>query len=407
MKHFIQLLPHQLEALHATEKEILLSGGIGVGKSYTGAIWVVRKITENPKARILIGACTYSQLMNASVKTFTQLLDDLGIVYKATLSGARKRIEIGKAVVYLYSLEKPDSIRGIEVSHAWLDEVAFSTLKALQVVRGRLRWKEAKDRQILLTSSPCGYNWLYDIFGGTKLPKSKKLIRAKTEDNIFLPNGYYSELVEQYGGVNSPLARQELFGEFVNLQEGAIYNLFNRGVNVLTCKLDKRFPVYVGCDFNIDKMSAVYVQQIGGVFYQVKEVQLTHRNSNTVDLSLRIKEDLKDYQFYVVPDSTGNARKSSSTSSKSDHQIMRDMGITVMETYNPHIRDRQNTVNLAFLKKSLVIDPSCTETIKEIETLSNRDKEGKVSHLSVCTGYVLWRLAPLKPAHKPSQTINL
>jgi PBSX family phage terminase large subunit len=395
-----------MEAMEAKEREILLSGGIGTGKSFVGANWVLNKVIANPGCSAFIGACTYSQLMGASVKTFTTLLDELGIPYTATLSGARKRIEIGQSHIYLYSLDKPDTIRGIEVSFAWLDEIGFSTLEALQVVRGRLRGKNTSYRQMLLTSSPNGFNFLYDQFGNAQ-DTNKKLIKAKTEENIFLPDGYYDSLLEMYGGENSPLARQELFGEFVNLQEGAIYNLFNRGINVVECSLNPLYPVYVGVDFNVDMMSATYIQHINGVFYQCKEVQLTHRNANTHDLGQKIIQDLQGYQIHIVADSTGKARKTSSSSGTSDHQILKDMGLHLLETSNPLIRNRQNTVNLAFLKKQLVIDPSCTLTIKEIETLSSRDKEGSVSHLSVCLGYVMWKLAPLQPKVKTSHTIHL
>ena len=406
MEYNIDLLPYQMEAMQSTEREILVSAGIGTGKSFVGANWLLSKIIANPGCFCFIGACTYSQLMGASVKTFTQLLDDMNIPYKATLSGARKRIEIGSSMVYLYSLEKPDSIRGIEVSFAWLDEISFSTLTALQVIRGRLRGKQTDTRQLLMTSSPNGFNFIYDEFAHTT-NSDKKVINAKTAENIFLPDGYYDSLLEMYGGENSPLARQELFGEFVNLQEGAIYNLFNRGINVVECKLNPQYPVYVGVDFNVDQMSATYIQYINGIFYQCKEVQLTHRNANTNDLGLKIIEDLKGYNILVVPDSTGKARKTSSSSGTSDHQILRDLGLTLLETSNPLIRNRQNTVNLAFLKKQLVIDPSCTLTIKEVETLSSRDKEGSVSHLSVTTGYVLYKLAPLTPKVSPSRTIHM
>lgn len=406
MKHSVTLLPYQFEVLKSFEREILVSAGIGTGKSFIGANWLLAKIIENPGCKAFIGACTYSQLMGATVKTFTSILDNLEIPYKATLSGSRKRIEIGSSMIYLYSLEKPDAIRGIEVSFAWLDEIAFSTLNALQVVRGRMRGKQSKTRQMLMTSSPNGFNFLYDQFGTGEL-KNKKLIQAKTKENIFLPEGVYDYYVEQYGGEDTPLARQELFGEFVNLQEGSIYNLFNRGINVVTCELNHQYPVYVGVDFNVDQMSATYIQYINGIFYQCKEVQLTHRNANTYDLGVKIKQDLVGYNIIIVPDSTGKARKTSSSSGTSDHQILKDLGLTLLDTSNPLVRNRQNTVNLAFLKKQLVIDPSCVGTIKEIETLSSRDTEGKVSHLSVTTGYVVYKLAPLQAKAKPSYTINM
>jgi phage terminase large subunit len=406
VKHHIELLPYQLEAMMATEPEILISAGIGTGKSFVGAFWLLDKMIKYPGCTGFIAANTHQQLTNASVKTFTQLLEQFNIPYKAVLSGARKRIEIGPSVVYLYSLERPDTIKGIEVSFAWLDEIAFSTLEALQVVRGRMRGNKTPYCQVLMTSSPNGFNFLYDIFGNIQDPASYRMIQGKTSENIFLRKGYYESLLEQYGGLNSPLARQELLGEFVNLQAGAIYNLFDRGINVVECKLNPNHPVFVGVDFNIEKMSATYIQYIGGIFYQCTEVQLTHRDANTFDLGKKLLEDLKGFRFSVIPDSTGNARKSSATSAKSDHQILKDMGIDVMSTFNPLKRDRQNTVNLAFHKKQIYVDPSCQLTIKEIETLSSREDEGTVSHLSVTTGYVVWKLAPLKPKQELSRTIT-
>ena len=234
----VTLLSYQYQAMMSKSPELLVSAGIGTGKSFLGANWILSKIIENPRCECLIAANTYSQLMNASVKTFTLLLDDLNITYKAVLSGARKRIEIGKATVFLYSLDKPDSIRGIEVSFAWLDEVAFSTLKALNVVRGRMRGSKSDYRQILMTSSPNGFNFLYDLFGHLNNHPTRQLIQAKTLDNVFLPDDYYVQLVENYGGEDTPLAQQELFGKFVNLQEGAIYNLFDRSTNISPCNLN-------------------------------------------------------------------------------------------------------------------------------------------------------------------------
>lgn len=393
----VQILPHQHETLISRKAEVLLAAGIGAGKSHLGALWCIEKISEFPKCTILLAANTYSQMLNASVKTLTTTLDDLKIKYKSVLSGPRKRIEIGKATIMLYSLEKHDNIRGIKADFSWLDEVAFSCLAALNVVRGRMRGNAASYRQILMTSSLNGYNFLYDIFGNlTGDEANTQMVQAQTQDNIFLPGGYYEQLVELYGGIDSPLARQELFGVFVNLQEGAIFSMFERDINLKPCQLDKDHPVYVGIDFNVQQMSAVYCQYINGMFKVCKEVQLTHRDANTFDMGNRIVKDLGGFNVRVIPDSTGRARKTAASSGATDHQILRDLGLIVMETSNPLVRDRQNNMNIKFKKEQLILDPSCVKTIKEIETLSARDKEGAVSHLQVCIGYILWKLAPLR-----------
>ena len=396
------LLAHQKSVIMSLEREIMMLGGIGTGKSYTIAQWILSKIATCPKSTILLTANTYQQLMSATVKTLTSVLEEYCIPHEAVLSGAKKRITIGKTTILLYSLEKFDNIRGVEADYIAVDEACYAKSEAVQVLRGRLRGKNTKKHQMLFCSSPNGFNWAYEQFGQGNL-KDKKLIQAQTKDNIFLPEGYYTDLIEQYGGESSPLAQQELFGKFVNLQAGSIYNLFNREINVKPCELKRDQPVYVGVDFNIEQMNATCVQYINGTFYCCKEIKLTHRNANTFDLGAKILEELKGYRVSLIPDSTGAARKTSSNSAQSDIQILKSLGLHVMDTQNPLIRDRQNTLNVAFLKKQCVIDPSCQDTIKEIETLSSRDSEGKVSHLSVTLGYVTWKLNPLKPIYPQIQ----
>lgn len=402
--HDIPLLIHQIKALNSTSKETLMLGGLGTGKSHTGALWIIKNALQYPKARLLIAANTYSQLQTASVSTLTKLLDEYNIPYKAVLSGSQKRIEINKTIVYLYSLENYDQLRGIEISHAWVDELAFAKDEALKVLLGRMRWQPRGEDipiQLLYTTTPNGFNFLYKKFGFMQkrqaADRKKCLIQARTQDNIYLPEGYYDDLLEEYGGEDSPLARQELFGEFVSLQGGAIYWGFDRKINVEECTLDPRYPVYIATDFNVEEMNAVVGQYIRGKFYICEHIHLTDSNSNTYDLADHIvSKYATKYRVKIIPDSTGASRKTSAIAGQSDHKILRDAGLEVITTKNPLIRNRQNNVNMKFKKNQLVIDSKLTDLIEEIETLSARDKEGSVSHAAVCVGYLVWHLDPLK-----------
>lgn len=411
MDHNLQCTDYQIDFLNSTATNTLLLGGIGSGKSFIGALKTIllaqqyyKKTDKQGRGlRGMICANTYTQLMEASVETLRGLLEMFGLDYKATLSGSKKHISFLGSRWALYSLEKYDNIRGIEVDYIWADEICFAKEEAFKVIKGRLRAKVAKIREIFMTSSPNGFNWCYDRFEGkdnlTKYHEEyhkNKLIRAKTKENIFLPDGYYDELLEDYGGEESPLARQELFGEFVSLTDGAIYWGFDRDKHVIDCKLDKRYPVYVGLDFNIDNMNAVYVQFIGGKFYMCKEVSLRYSNAGTYEMGGQIMKDLEGFTHFIIPDSTGKNRSTTSYNSESNLQILRDMGFRLMDTYNPKIRSRQTTVNNHFFKGKLFLDHSCKETRKDIETLNGRDKEGLISHLAVALGYVCWKIDPIK-----------
>lgn len=405
--HDIQLTKQQMYAINSTSKDTLFLAGIGTGKSFLGALWIIKQVLEYPKSKGLIVANTHTQLLNATIHTLTQLLDKFGIPYTKALSGAQKHIKINKSLIYLYSLEKYDNIRGIEVGYILLDEAAFAREEAMKVLKGRLRDKHGP-LQCLYTTSPNGFNWLWKKFNGRDGKSATDkicLIRGITKDNIFLPEGYYEDLVEEYGGEDSPLARQELFGEFTSLTGGCIYWAFNRDTNVRDCKLDPKYPVYAGLDFNVENMNCTLIQYIRGRFHVCERIQLNDHNANTYDMAdYLLTNYASKYRLIIVPDSTGRSRKSSAIEGQSDHKILTDAGLNVVNTSNPLIRNRQNNVNIKFKKELLYIDPKLNDLILEIESLSSRDKEGDVSHAAVTIGYVLWHLDPLKRERKKTES---
>lgn len=398
--HEIELLTYQQEILQSESRETGCLAGIGTGKSYTGSLWVIRNCYEFPKSRGFIGAPTFGVLLNATVATLMSILDEYSIPYTAVLSGPSKHIKINGVKVHLYSMENYEAIRGIEIGWGLVDEAAFVKVEAIKVLQGRLRHK-AGPWKFLYISSPNGYNFMYDMFGDYQKKKGDEkytLVKARTKDNVFLPEGYYKSLVDSYGGEDSLLAKQELFGEFVNMHSGAIYWGFKRDIHVKdNLTLDPRYPVYVGVDFNIDEMNAVLMQYIGGTLYVVERVHLTDLGANTYDMAKHLVENYSNkYDLRIIPDSTGKARKTTNQSSASDIEILRLHGLVVEKTKNPFIRDRQNSVNIQFRKNALVINSKLTDLIKEVETLASRDKEGLVSHAAVGMGYVVWFLVPTK-----------
>jgi hypothetical protein len=404
------LLSGQKEFLLSESKKAFLLAGIGFGKSTIGSHFSINMFSKYPKSKGLITANTYSQLINATVENLVCELDACGIPHKLSLGGSKKHIKVGNTKAYLYSLEKPNTIRGIQTGWWWSDESAFAKKEAIQICRGRLRDKNGPlyERH---TSSPNGFNWAYDEFenkDGINRTDKLHLIRGITKDNIFLPDGYYESLLEDYGGPDNPLAKQELFGQFTNLQEGAIYWAFDRDINVKKVEPNKEHIVYACQDFNVNNMEGCYFQYIDGQIRVFKESILKHHGANTDTAASTIKTDLvnKGYRVKVVPDSTGKAKKSSS-SGVSDIEILKSYGLDVVDTENPFIRDRQNSTNIGFKKNKVVVDPSCKELIKEIETLSSRDKEGDKAHVSVALGYGVWHLMPLLPPRGKSRMIQL
>lgn len=396
----ITLSKAQSKSIISEAKISAFIGGIGTGKSFCLAHFVLKMITSYPGVNGFIAANTYSQLSQATIPALIAVFTDLNIPYEITLSGSRKSFKALNTNVYLYSLDTPEIIRGIEVGWACIDEVAFSSMKAIDVVLGRIRAKNSP-LYLRLYSSPNGFNFFYDFLQQNKI----ETIHSKTSDNKNLPPEYYQSLLNLYGGEDSPLARQELFGEFINQTSSAVYYAFKRTEHTIPCIDNTLLPVYIGLDFNVGEMNATCIQYNNRGFKVINSITLKDYNANTFSMAQEIYK-LYGTRAIVIPDSTANARKTNAEAGLTDIKILKNTGLSVKETHNPRIKDRHNAVNVAFHKNRIHIDPKCSTLIKELETLSNDQDEGKVSHLAVTLGYVIHYLEPLTLNNKPQQLTN-
>ena len=104
------------------------------------------------------------------------------------------------------------------------------------------------------TTTPNGFNWLYKRFV-VDPPTSALVVYSRTTDNLEnLSESYVLDLSKQY---DDRLARQELDGQFVNLNSGNVYYAFDRNQHV------KDIPAtsdlyYVGLDFNVHPFCGVF-----------------------------------------------------------------------------------------------------------------------------------------------------
>lgn len=375
----------QMKFLEEAAGYTLFCGGLGSGKTFAGAVWAIKMALTYPKVAGIITANSYSQLSKATLVMLFELLDELGIefVYRKNAN----EIEIFETTIYALSMEKYDLLRGIEAGWAWSDECAFYKKEAFDVLMGRIRdnkgpcqWKG--------TTTPNGFNWLYDVFVKTPLPKSC-VITSKTTDNLVnLANSYVETLQSQY---DSKMAAQELDGEFVNLTSGKVYYGFDRRVNVKPVQ-EQNDIIYCGLDFNVDPLCGIFCFKRGENIYVSQEMYL--RDSNTFKAAKEIISRYPYHAIQVVADETGNRRKTASDST--DHEILRRANLDVVKFKNPSQKDRFNNLNRLFEYKKLFIDPKCTELISDLEKLTYDNGDDMLGHITDALGYACWHLSPLK-----------
>ena len=369
----------------------LFCGGVGSGKTFAGALWAVMMSQKYPNCRGLITANTHSQLRKATLAELFSICDTLGIKYKYLVN--QNRLFIGKAEILCYTMENPDNLAGPTVGWWWGDEVAF--YRQLAFDKGAARVRDTKGPcQIKFTTTPNGFNWLYEFFV-EKPGDYKTVIYSKTLDNLDnLPDTYVKQLTEQY---DKKMAQQELDGQFVNMNSGQVYYGFDRNVHVRQVELMPTDLLMVGLDFNVHPLCGVFIARRGEMIYVVDELYL--ENSNTFQAAKEILQRYSNRYMQIVPDETGNRRKTSSN--QTDHEILRRAGLEVVPFRNPSVKDRQNNINRLLENKYIKIHPRCKHLIKDLEQLTHENDDDMLSHISDALGYVVWKINPLiKPKRK-------
>ena len=386
-KNKLELSPAQMEFYTAPENFVLFSGGLGSGKTYSGAVWAAMMALKHKRCKGLITANSYKQLNKATLSTLFNILDMLNIQYD--YKKQQGELIINGAVIDCVSMENYNDLRGPEYGWAWSDECAFYKEEAFNVLIGRLRDKRGPC-QWKGTTTPNGFNFLYEAFVERGFD-SQRVVRARTADNrANLPDSYFGVLQKQYG---SRLARQELDGEFVNLNSGNVYYAFDRYLHVKECAIPEDVKeIYVGLDFNVHPLCGVFSYHRDGVTYIFDELYL--ENSNTFEAAKQIISRYPFHKIRVVADDSGSRRKTSAQ--KTDHEILRRAGLEVVKFKNPEIKDRYNNMNRVLDHGKFIVDPGCKKLIEDFEKLIYDNKNPMLSHVSDAAGYVEWHLDPFK-----------
>ena len=160
-------------------------------------------------------------------------------------------------------------------------------------------------------------------------------------------------------------------------------------------------------DWNVEPLCSVLYQEYHDkpnirIF---KTYSLSHAGQGdllTERMCQQIKQDYPNNIYYAYPDATGAARHSSAR--YSDIDILKRHFKVHVKHVNPLVINRVNAMNKA-LQDNLIIDPSCTDLINDLERVTNKpntreiDKSNReLSHLSDALGYaVIWNYPAVKP----------
>lgn len=317
----------QLAFLECNAKIHAFVGGFGSGKTFAflrKALWcLVMLKSKNGKSNGWVIYPTYSLAEELFVYPFMDLLESQKIKYEYNQS--KHLFETALGLVRIFQLQKPARIIGTELTWVGFDEFDVESYKncdmAFKKAIGRMRG--CNNPQMFFVSTPEGNHYLYKIFVSDNQAGERRLFRAKTTDNPFLPSEYVGFLEENY---DSRLLRAYRDGEFVSLTQGQIYHAFSEK-NISEFKWHKTLPVVIMCDFNVgNKPMCWNIAQEDGETLNIRYA-LWKTHTNTYDMCEYLEAKLREhyggelpYQLHLYGDYSGNTDRSNST--KSDWEII-------------------------------------------------------------------------------------
>jgi len=235
----------QATFLRSKARYIGFVGGVGSGKTATGAIKSIQKIQDGEDG--IIVAPDFPQLQKSTFPEFVKWAP-MSYCTNAHLDHPftqKKQLKFninGKTVtVYYGGIEKEQGWAGPNVNWAWFDEAARKrTRKAFDILAARIRVGE--DPQLWCTTTPMGVNhWLYEVFvQGVFDETTKQVLRdmgwdgpiaeyvnAPTSENAHNLDPFHVAMLN--GMYSGKFRAQELGGEFVRM-EGAVWDTFDSTV---------------------------------------------------------------------------------------------------------------------------------------------------------------------------------
>ena len=407
---------------------ICFFGGIGTAKTHTGAQWCVKKLlTNHGKVGGAVGP-TMSHIDRVMIPAVKLVLDHCWelvfengktapIPYKISKAQTNWHIDIplfGSSVQFTYA--EVDNLIGMNWRWAWGDEPGTWGQDVWPSFIMRVRVRNAPGeyqrtlgfRQIGLTGTPEGYNWLYYQTVGSgqndgcekgESPRCR-VWYASTRDAPWLADGVVEMIMEE---CPADLVAEKIDGKFLPVGKGQVYT-FNRHKHVTTeAEFDTNYPITFTMDWGVAPIVAVVHQtrplpQKEGeagrrkmVTYAIDEIQFSRGQVKDVVEGLakrwrsRVVNISTNEQRFAVEccgDAAGKAMGATGPAAWEDfYTRLGAEGIRYVERQlnsNPAISDRVAVMNAQLDHGYYFVHPRCKNLIRSFEsTFWDEAKSGR------------------------------
>lgn len=400
----VVLTDPQADFIEATEQFPALVAGFGAGKSHAGIWRAIIKKLQYPTCNVAYYLPTYDLVSRMGMPRFCELLDTLGIAYKANKVDSVIEVS-GFGLIIFRTMDNPARIVAYEVADSICDELDTLTAdKAREVwnkviARNRQKKPDGALNTVGVATTPEGFRFVYERW--KKNPAAGyRLIKASTYSNAAnLPDGYIDSLRASYP---ANLLAAYLDGEFVNLTAGSVYAEFDRLANGSGETIRPSEPLHIGLDFNVGRMSGVVFVMREGNPHAVDELTGL---LDTPAMIAAIKSRFVGHAIYIYPDASGGGRRSNNAS-ESDIALLRQAKFSIFApSANPPVKDRVMAMNQMIhadgTRRLRVNADACPSFVEGLEKQAydkngEPDKTSGFDHVNDAAGYFMHYKFPVR-----------
>ena len=409
------LLPHQkLFCDDISHRKLALVCGFGAGKTHALVSKACILAAKNIGFVSAVFEPTAPMVRDILIRTLNDLLDqwEIPFTFRASpLPEYTLHFAEGNHQILLRTILTYQRLRGQNLCAVGFDEADTIPMgeatNAMNMALARLR--SGNNQQFYASTTPEGYGWAFHTFD-KEATEDTALIRARTMDNPYLPDGFIDSLRTNY---SEQLIKAYLDGQFVNLTTGQVYDRFSREIHVKDNLPDYSQEILkIGIDFNVDNTNAVVCVRDGNKLVIIDEIVKAH---DTDALAQEIVRRYPNRKIQVFPDASGSQRSTNANASRTDISILQSYGFENMSPRaNPAIKDRVQTLQnlLCNSKGESRLEVSsrvrrvieCLELQSWDEKTQQPDKLNGFDHMNDALGYCVYREFSILYARAGSRT---
>lgn len=393
----------QKEVLNDTHRFRVVVAGRRWGKTAFSRISAIKAAARKPNQLVWYVAPSYQQARDIMWDALKGSIPREWIKGEPNETRMTIRLVNGSRI-HLKGADKPDSLRGVGLDLAIIDEAQDIKEDVWKLVL-QPTLASTNGRAIII-GTPKQYNWFFDVYNegqkgdlvedvrGRMVKNEWKSWQFPTITSPFIPA---REIAARRRDMDPKSFKQEFEASF-EVMSGRVYYPFDRKIHVGDYPFNPALPIHIGMDFNVDPMSAVIMQeQLNGEIWVVDEIVLYGSNvQETADeIVRRYWRHMKKISIY--PDPAGNNRNHDR--GETSLEVLREAGFQniFFKRKHPLVADRVNSVNRLLMSADaqvrLKVNKTCKHFVESAEQTVYKpgtaevDKSQGKEHVMDATGY--------------------